>query len=471
MLRRRGRLVALAGLAGLAAIPLGSAAHTTISPTRNAAALGTAIAGQAGLVTGASFVAIPPKGNPDAVSTTPLAGLPTNGPSYAILSNGDATAAGNPNKNVPNSPGATDEQSAVDGGGNIRGNTNYDVTILRLDLTVPAGANCLSFDFRFLTEEYPEFVGQKYNDAFIAELDTSDWTTSGSAISAPHNFAFDQSHNVISVNAAGAATVGAAQAAGTTYGGATQLLRASTPVTAGSHSLYLSIFDAGDAVVDSSAFVDNLRAGPTPAGGTCEAGVVAEGGGGGQGAPPATSGTVTGTVLVKLPGTNTFVPLTPGTPIPNGTIIDATHGSVELFGPGGSVVFSSGEFSVFNGFDTSHAPAALGAVPRQKVVELRLLGGNFKACPKSIKGRLPAVEQAKAKPIRRLFGKGKGHFRTKGRYASATVRGTQWVTSDFCNGTLVSVRQGIVDVLDLVKHKTFRVRAGKSYFALAPQKH
>ena len=282
-------------------------------------------------------------------------------------------------------------------------------------------------------------------------------------ISAPHNFAFDQNHNVISVNAAGAATVSAAQAAGTTYDGATQLLHASTPVTPGSHSLYLSIFDAGDAVLDSSAFVDNLIAGET-AGGTCEAGVTA------AGTPPAKSGTITGTVLVKLPGTNTFVPLAPGTPIPNGTIIDTTHGSVQLFGPGGSVVFSSGEFSVFNGFDTSHAPAAFGAVPRQKVVELRLLGGNFKACPKSIKGRSPAVEQAK-KPVRRLFGKGKGHFRTKGRYASATVRGTQWVTSDFCNGTLVSVRQGIVDVFDFVKHRTFRVRAGKSYFALAPKKH
>jgi hypothetical protein len=405
VLRRRGRLVALVGLVGLAAIPLGSAAHKTISPTGNAADLGTAIAGQAGLVTGASFVAIPPSGNPDAVSTTALAGFPTDGQSYAILSNGDATAASNPNTNVPDSPSGNDDQSAADGGGNIRGDSDFDVTILRLDLKVPAGANCLGFDFRFLTEEYPEFVGQKFNDAFIAELDTSDWTTSGSVISAPHDFAFDQNHNVISVNAAGAATVSATQAAGTTYDGATQLLHASTPVTPGSHSLYLSIFDAGDAVIDSSAFVDNLIAGET-AGGTCESGVTLAGG------PPAKSGAVTGTVLVKLPGTNTFVSLAPGTPIPNGTIIDATRGSVQLFGPGGAVVFSSGEFSVFNGFDTSHAPAAFGAVPRQKVVELRLLGGNFKACPKSIKGRSPAVEQAK--PVRRLFGKGKGHFPYQG---------------------------------------------------------
>ncbi len=43
---------------------------------------------------------------------------------------------------------------------------------------MPTGANCLSFNFKFYSEEYPDFVGQSYNDAFIAELDTSDWTTS-----------------------------------------------------------------------------------------------------------------------------------------------------------------------------------------------------------------------------------------------------------------------------------------------------
>lgn len=455
MLRRGGRLVAVTSLVALAAIPLGSAAQRTISPTRTAADLAAAISGQAGLVTGASFVAIPPRGNPDAVSTTPLAGFPTNGASYAILSTGDATAASNPNTNVPDSPSGNDDQSVDDGGGNIRGNGDFDVTILRLDLNVPAGANCLSFDFRFLTEEFKEFVGQEWNDAFIAELDTSDWTTSGPVISAPHDFAVDQSHDVISVNAARAANVSAAQAAGTTYDGATPLLHASAPVTPGAHALYVSIFDAGDAVIDSSAFVDNLIAVKT-ATGACGSGVAR-----GGPPPPATSGQVTGTVLVKLPGTNKFVPLTPGTPIPNGTIIDARHGSVQLFGPNGSSAVFSGEFSVYNGIDVAHAPAAVGAAP-QKLVELRLVGGNFKPCGKAAR-RLASA----GKPVRRLFGKGKGHFRTKGRYASATVRGTQWTTTDFCTGTLVQVKQGIVDVRDFVKRRTVRVRAGKSYFASA----
>jgi hypothetical protein len=49
-------------------------------------------------------------------------------------------------------------------------------------------------------------------------------------------------------------------ARGTTFDGATRLLRASTPITPGHHRLYLSIFDQGDRSYDSSVFLDNLRA-------------------------------------------------------------------------------------------------------------------------------------------------------------------------------------------------------------------
>ncbi len=49
-------------------------------------------------------------------------------------------------------------------------------------------------------------------------------------------------------------------ARGTTFDGATRLLRASTPITPGRHRLYLSIFDQGDRIYDSAVFLDNLRA-------------------------------------------------------------------------------------------------------------------------------------------------------------------------------------------------------------------
>ena len=45
---------------------------------------------------------------------------------------------------------------------------------------------------------------------------------------------------------------------GTTYDGATRVLRASTPITPGRHRLYLSIFDQGDRIYDSAVFIDKL---------------------------------------------------------------------------------------------------------------------------------------------------------------------------------------------------------------------
>jgi uncharacterized repeat protein (TIGR01451 family) len=238
-----------------------SAAQATITPTSTASDLASAVVNDPAVVTGASFVAA--TGTPNAVSTTSLTSFPTDGSSYAILTTGDSTLADQPNNSGSGGVNL--------GGGNVRGDTDFDVTIVKIDLAVPAGPNCLSLDFRFLTEEFPEFVGSNYNDAFIAELDSSTWTTSGSTISAPNNFAFDPSGDVISVNSSGVTSMTAGNASGTTYDGATPLLSAATPITAGAHSLYLSIFDQGDNILDSAVFVDNLILGSVGPGG-CERG-------------------------------------------------------------------------------------------------------------------------------------------------------------------------------------------------------
>ena len=65
--------------------------------------------------------------------------------------------------------------------------------------------------------------------------------------------------------------------------------------------------------------------------------------------------------------------------------------------------------------------------------------------------------------VRRLWGRGKGNFRTAGRRSSATVRGTWWLVEDRCDGTLTRVRQGRVDVRDFRLKKTIRLRAGKRF--------
>ena len=60
-----------------------------------------------------------------------------------------------------------------------------------------------------------------------------------------------------------------------------------------------------------------------------------------------------------------------------------------------------------------------------------------------------------------------GSFRTKGRYSAATVRGTQWVTEDRCDGTLTKVKRGKVNVLDFHTRKTITLHAGHSFLAKA----
>ncbi len=167
--------------------------QATITPSSTALTIAQAIASSSVTVTGASFVALPPSGTPNGVSTSVLGGFPIDGASYGILTSGNVSSV--------DQPGTLADTG--DGGGHVRGNTDYDVSILRIDLSVPQQANCLTFNFKFLSEEYPSFVGSGFNDAFVAELDTSDWTTSGSTISAPHNFAFDATNNVVSVNSTG----------------------------------------------------------------------------------------------------------------------------------------------------------------------------------------------------------------------------------------------------------------------------
>jgi hypothetical protein len=167
----------------------------------------------------------------------------------------------------------------------------------------------------------------------------------------------------------------------------------------------------------------------------------------GASTPPTAS--ATGTVLVN------GAPFTGGT-IPYGANVDVTNGTLDMSTETGNV-------TVFGGGGLPSAfKLARSSSNNQTVVEMRLTGGNFSSCGKRA---LSASEKKKKKKIRHLWAKGKGRFRTKARFSSASVRGTYWLTEDRCGGSFTQVKEGVVSVRDLVRRKTVNVRAGRSYWA------
>lgn len=75
--------------------------------------------------------------------------------------------------------------------------------------------------------------------------------------------------------------------------------------------------------------------------------------------------------------------------------------------------------------------------------------------------------QSSARKRRRLWGSGRGRYRSRGNHSSATVRGTIWLTEDRCDSTLTRVRRGRVVVRDFKLRKTVVLTRGESYVARA----
>ncbi len=193
---------------------------------------------------------------PTGIGDTPLAGFPTAGPTYGIITTGNAAYADDPNTSDSTEYRWDKPSPAI--GSNV-----WDAQTARVDMGT-ATTSCLAFDFRFLSEEYPEYVDAGFNDAFVAQLNTADVTVDPStqAVNAPGNFA-GGSGDVISVDSGGPSAMVDAHAPvdlGSTYDGATPLLTARIPVSPGSvNSVYLTLFDQGDDRLDSAVLVDNMR--------------------------------------------------------------------------------------------------------------------------------------------------------------------------------------------------------------------
>jgi hypothetical protein len=174
---------------------------------------------------------------------------------------------------------------------------------------------------------------------------------------------------------------------------------------------------------------------------------------------------VSGTVLVgtRSGGRVRYVPLDQAQQIGVGSFLDTRRGTVKLVTATGSRNktqsgnFSLGIFKVLQ----SKKKSAKG------LTTLPLQGGDFRSCRRARGASLGAQAAASKKAKRRLRGVAKGHYSSRGRSASANVRGTDWTVTDRCDGTLVQVRKGVVAVRDFVRKRTVLVRAGRSYLAKA----
>ena len=182
----------------------------------------------------------------------------------------------------------------------------------------------------------------------------------------------------------------------------------------------------------------------------------------------------TGLVLIKLHGV--FVPLTELRQIPNGTVINALHGTLKLITAGGtqhSTLQTNAKKKKSKKVKTQTGKFG-GAVfkvtqTRSGLTTVSLVSNAFKGAPsfascKAKKGKAVGAALSK-KALQLLHSSAKGKFRTKGRYAAATVRGTVWTIADRCDGTLTHAIKDTVTVNDFVRHKTIILRAGHSYLA------
>jgi hypothetical protein len=185
-------------------------------------------------------------------------------------------------------------------------------------------------------------------------------------------------------------------------------------------------------------------------------------------------GVVSGQVFVKLAragGRATgppkgFVPLTGQMQIPVGSQVDTRKGRINLVSAADTAGKKTQAANFYDGrFQVKQAlPKKKPKKPAALVTDIVLKGQLSRA---SCSIRSVDKKKGPKSVLGKLWGSGKGKFRTSGKYASATVRGTIWLTQDECDGTLVRVKRGTVSVRDLKRKKTVTVKTGHSYLARA----
>lgn len=195
---------------------------------------------------------------------------PRAGPDFVVLATGIAVDAQDPAFVEPQ-PGTEFENQVAHpdrmGPMGCRSlpdpSTVFDYTELVLGLVVPTNARALSFDFNFMSAEFPEYVCMEYDDTFVAILDSQAYSG---------NISFDAMGNRVSINVGffdvcdpwlHDGCTGNQELLGTGYeheGGGTGWLTTTAPVVPGEKiTLRFALFDEGDRRLDSAVLIDHFR--------------------------------------------------------------------------------------------------------------------------------------------------------------------------------------------------------------------
>jgi hypothetical protein len=179
---------------------------------------------------------------------------------------------------------------------------------------------------------------------------------------------------------------------------------------------------------------------------------------------------VSGTVLVRRPGSNSYERLTSVSQVPNDSSIDVSQGHVQVtlglpHGKSETGVFSDGQFKL-------HQDQNGDAV-------LTLAGGSNAGCNSadagtasaSAAGRVAHIAKTKTKKkkVQSLWSNAHCNFTTKGSAGAAAVLGTKWFTENECGGTYFRVVRDKIQVTAYYPTPhTVIVTQGHSYFAAGP---
>jgi hypothetical protein len=196
---------------------------------------------------------------------------------------------------------------------------------------------------------------------------------------------------------------------------------------------------------------------------------------------------VSGDVFIKYPAgagpraaikrPKGFVALEGAANVPMGAQLDTRRGRVAVTSAADTGASKTQTADFYDGiFQVKQAtPKKKPKTATALITDLVLKGEPPRSECAPLKGSASAAAAKKKKRgaksvLGSLWGNGKGKFRTSGKYSSATVRGTIWLTQDRCDGTLTTVKRGTVSVRDLKRRRTVTVKAGHSYLARAASK-